>query len=81
VQSVGARDGGACTRRVFGFEKCIKWRLWADSRIHQREGQTEECILKTEGKGFYTKLVDKYKIAKIIKHFLMDITAREVDTK
>jgi len=32
--------------------------------MHKREGQTEDCIWKTEGKWFYTKLPHKYKLAK-----------------
>jgi len=40
------------------------------SRIHKREQQTEECIWKIEGKWFYKKLLDKYKIANLRSIFL-----------
>jgi len=31
--------------------------------MHKREGQTEECVWKADGKLFYVKLLGKYKIA------------------
>jgi len=36
--------------------------LKPDSRTHKGEGQTEEGIKKTDGKWFYAKLLDKYKL-------------------
>jgi len=37
--------------------------LREDSWIHKREGQTEECVWKADGRLYDTKLLGKYKIA------------------
>jgi len=60
MRAVGKR--GFCSMHSHWVLKCYKGLTEGDSRIHERKGQTEECTWNTEGKWFYTKLLDNMKL-------------------